>query len=205
MKRILVLASLFLASAPLWAGSLTISAPAATAPAALSQVQAPSFYGGINGNADVTLSSAVPSCEEWISAVPVNISSVSFRESTSMSSHVAVGFYDSTCTKLTQSTATLVNGTITALFNPVFSMAEATKYFICIAVDGNAINLRGAINDGGLANQVNNGEPATNFHIFTAGNSSTVNGVPTVVLPTTCGTRTDYGQGAQSVVGYYLH
>lgn len=166
-------------------------------------------YGsGLQTNSQINLSSAVPTCEEVITPNSVYVSTLTFFEGTSFSSHVALGFYDSTCTKIIQSTITASNGFNDIKFSPPWFMTGGTKYFLCGAVDANAFVIYSSPSDreGYLGVMANHGEPSSNFHNFTAGNSSTVNAAGTAtVLPTTCGTRTGPGNATASTFGLAVH
>lgn len=190
-----------------WRGDATW---ASVTGATLSNIMVPfPVYGaGVETQGALVTSSAVPVCQEMVTPNTVSISSVTFLQGTDFSSHSAVGFYDSTCTKIQQSTATSPgNGANNILMTPPFVMSGGTVYFVCLAFDANALAVYGAPvdRDPYFFALSSSGEPASNYHVFKAGNSSTVNALNAVVLPASCGTRVAYSLGNVSTVGYIMH
>lgn len=160
---------------------------------------------GIDANTQVLISSAVPACQEVDPAFSVAVSTVNVYQATTTSSMVAVGFYDSSCTKIAQSTNTLPGGgvAVTIQFNPKVQLAAATKYFVCTVTNANTGFYTTQADHGGFVGYLANlGEDPTNYHYFTAGNSSTF--TTNIVMPTTCGTRGTYTAGLGSAISYAI-
>jgi len=168
----------------------------------------PPPYGcGLNPSYSMTVTSATPRCQEIVPAYNVQFSSVSFYfNDATHTVDVSVAYYDSTCGTIINKTTATISGQHyqTLLFNTPVTLTAGTKYFECIVGDQDIATYASVTDSGFLGCAVNDGESASNYHVFAAGNSSTVGPGPVVIPPSTCGVRS-YSCGSGSTVSIGHH